>query len=344
VGLLGATLYSTLNSAFSVVHATAGDEAFLVAGTSWANVTIDTKILEQRYRERAITSEVFLPELLPELVPHERGVALNGELAVRAQTIEPAHDDRPIAFLHAQSVRQTISGSAWASLLSLTTRHPGWLVTLLLAPSTLLFLWQRLGSRPAGLRVAALHATAVTGACGLVANLILFVSFQTRVGALYSDLGALSGLFMLGLAYGGLKSTRYDGAHPLRRAQKTGWLLTAILVLSLGAIEYLPAGGAWVWLVHVALLLSIGVTTGLVFPAASRECLTLLNGDDVGNARVVASRLELWDHAGAAVAALLAAVLLIPTFGLLRSAGLLLILQTVALATTWFAGGRALAR
>jgi spermidine synthase len=335
LGLLGATLYRTHHDVFPVVRATPGPEALLVAGNSITSVTIDATRLEQRYRARAILSEVFVPELLPELLPPERIETLNHELERSSQRVHPARDDRPIAFLHALSVRQRISNSVWASLLNVATQHPKWLLTVLLTPSSLLLLWTGLRRRSSTLRVAALHATTVTGACGLTVNLLLFVSFQTRVGALYSELGALSGLFMLGLAVGGVVSTRDTTTRPLLRAQQRSWLLSVLLLGSLGLVDRLPLGGFGLWLLHVLLLLCAGGMTGLLFPAASRECLAQLDGESTRHAGKVASNLELWDHAGAALAALLAAVLLIPTLGLLHCMVLLVALQSLALVQTW---------
>ena len=335
LGLLGATLYRTLHDVFPVVRATPGPEALLVAGNSITSVTVDATQLEQRYRARAILSEVFVPELLPELLPPERIETLNRELERGSQRVLPAHDDRPIAFLHALSVRQRISNNAWASLLNVATQHPKWLLTLLLTPSSLLLLWTGLRRRKSNLRVAALHATTVTGACGLTVNLLLFVSFQTRVGALYSELGALSGLFMLGLAVGGVVSTRDTTTRPLLRAQQRSWLLAVLLLGSLGLVDRLPLGGFGLWFLHVLLLLCAGGMTGLLFPAACRECLSQLDGETTRHAGKVASSLELWDHAGAALAALLAAVLLIPTLGLLHCMVLLVALQSLTLVQTW---------
>jgi predicted membrane-bound spermidine synthase len=327
IGLLGASLYRTLRAVLPIVRATPGPEAFFVAGRSEQTITLDTTQLERRYRERHVNSEVFVPELLPELLPTERVATLKRELERSSRAIAPARDDRPVSFLYALGLRQRIAGSAWASLLRWATNHPLWVTMMALLPSLLLLL-RSLPRRQLTSRIPAWHATAVTGACGLASSLLVFVSFQTRVGALYSELGALNGLFMVGLALGGVTAMRGRRLRPMLWAQGICTALSAILLLALTVIDRIPSVPLLLWPLHVLLLMSAGFGTGLVFPAATRELLSFDAGSDAGG---VAASLELLDHAGAAVAALFCAVLLIPTLGLQRTAGLLVAMQVLAL-------------
>lgn len=335
VGALGAALHATLRGVFPVVRATPGPDAWFVAGLDPAWTTVRGHELERRYRDRRIGSETFVPELIPELFPQERVAAIDRELARSSRSVDRARDDRPMAFLHAMQMRQRISGSHVASLLDWSSRHEVCLVTLLLGPSLLLLAWHGLQRSPRAFRHAALHATAVTGTTGLASSLLLFVSFQTRVGVLYSELGVLSGVFMAGLTVGGVWARRGADQGALFRAQLSCSLLILAIAGALVLVDRVAFAGALQGLVHALLLAFAGVATGLVFPAAARE-LALIRAEDGSNSTVrVAAELEIWDHAGAAVAALLSAVLLIPSLGLVRCAGLLLALQIVALAVTY---------
>jgi predicted membrane-bound spermidine synthase len=78
---------------------------------------------------------------------------------------------------------------------------------------------------------------------------------------------------------------------------------------------------------HGALLLAAGVVTGAVFPAAA--AVRLAGGEGAGEA---AGRLETADHVGAAVAALLGAVLFVPILGLAHTARVIAALVALALA------------
>jgi predicted membrane-bound spermidine synthase len=327
-GLMGATLYRSLREVFAVVRATPGPDALFVAGQSPELVTLDPKVLGARWRARGIESEVFVPELLPLGWPRERVATLGRELEQAAARVEPTHDDRPVSFLYALTVRQRIARSAWAPALDWAASHRAWVVAAALGPSLLALALLLLVQARRRLGIAALHATAVTGACGMAWSLLLFFSFQTRVGALYSQLGALSAVFMLGLAAGGWWIGRQgDGPAALRRAQLVTLGGALLLALALPALGWWTASRIVLAAVHALLLGVAGVATGVVLPSAAGALL-----DAGAPTSGAASWVELADHAGAAVAALLAAVVVVPLLGLGRGAALLVALQVLAFA------------
>ncbi len=322
-GVLGATLYRTERAVFPVVHAVAEPEPLLVAGTSPTAVTLSPDRLAQRWRSRHISSDVFVPELLPQLFPPERTAALESDLSQAAATAQLSTDDRPASFLHALALRQQVAQSAWAPVLTWAARHPLWLAALSLVPSVLMLGAQRLLRPAPARRLAAFHATAITGACGMAWSLMLFFSFQTRVGALYSAVGALVALFMLGLAVGGAIAARHLS---LRKAQVAALLASLVLTaafLGFGALASWPHLST---ALHATLLIVAGIATGGVFPSAAASLLA-----DGGGVRAAASWIELADHAGAAVAALFVAVLLVPVLGLTLAATLMVALQVLVM-------------
>jgi spermidine synthase len=326
VGITGASLRRSLAEVFPVVRAVPEPEARLVAGLSPQAVTLDPTRLLARYRERAIQSEVFSPDLLPSLFPPERVAALESELGRAARSLPPSSDDQPVSFLHALGVRQEIARSAWAPLLVWASNHPVTLALGALGPSLCLALWYVVRRGRHGARAAALHATVVTGAAGMAWSLMLFFSFQTRVGALYSELGALTALFMLGLAAGGAWAVRQSGRPSLMRAQAIAVGGALLVALGFAAVGRAAGGGAMLAILHGLWLVLAGAATGTVFPAAA---ITLLDrGEQASGA---AGLVELADHAGAAVAAVFAAVLFIPALGLFWTAMLLALLELIAL-------------
>jgi predicted membrane-bound spermidine synthase len=75
-----------------------------------------------------------------------------------------------------------------------------------------------------------------------------------------------------------------------------------------------------------------GAATGAVFPCAAKALL------DLGSkARSAASLTQFADHGGAALAAIIAAVIFVPILGLIGAAILLFTLQALALAVTCIA-------
>lgn len=328
-GALGAALYRTLGEVFPVVRAAPGPPGLLVAGVDPDAVTLEPERLAARYRSRGLESEVFVPELFPLRFPPERVATLERELAAGARELGPSRDDRPRALLRALVRRQELGGSGGAALLAWGAAHPGWLALATLGPSALAVLIAA-ARRRAAARLVAVHATLATGAAGMALSLMLLFSYQTRVGALYSELGALSGAFMLGLGLGGAWAAR---GRSLLAASLAATASAAAITVALRAIDALGVPGPALGAAHGLLLLLAGAGTGAVFPAAAGALLA--RG---GDARRAAASIELADHAGAALAALAAPLLLVPVLGLGASAGLMTGLCVLGAAGAGIAG------
>jgi spermidine synthase len=335
-GMLGGALLRSLRDAFPVVHAAPGPDGLLVAGHAPGSVTLSPKRLAERWHERGLNSDVFVPELLPLLYPPERVAALEQELARQAAQVEPSRDDRPVSFLYASAVRGEFAQSAWTGVLRWATHHRIALLLAGLGPSLFLALYvglariASLGFRRSLGRVrpshAILHATAVTGASGMAYSVMLFYSFQSRVGLLYSEMGALTALFMLGLALGGTLGSR---PRFLARAQAIGFGTSILVAVSFALMNRFSSPGTLLALSHGLLLVLAGATTGVVFPSAADALMQREFG-----LKRAAAWVELADHAGAATAALLATTVFVPVFGLTQTAALLVLLEGLALLVT----------
>jgi len=311
-----------------------------VAGSSAAAVTLDPETLAERWNDRSLAADSFAAALFPVLLPPDRVAAFETALTDASATVEPSRDDRPASFVHALARRQQTTAGRGGQAIGALSRLPvPMLVLLALLPSLLVV--ARLGTAgvPASRRAAsaASHAVAVTGAAGMGFSLLLLLSFQTRVGALHGALGALTAVFMLGLALGATLAHRVVrargvGASPLaalRLALAAALAFAMTLPWTLEAAAQASRSGlAAALAAHGALLLAAGVVTGTLFPTAA--AIRLAAGGEAGD---TAGRLETADHLGAAVAALVGAVLYIPTLGYARSAWLLAALLALALVT-----------
>jgi spermidine synthase len=325
-GLLGASLYRTLIEAFPVVRAAPGPLGLLVAGSSSGATTLDPLRLALRWRQRSIDSEVFAAELLPELCPPEGVATLEAQLKHAASQVPVTRDNRPLSFLYALTVRQQFARNYWSTILKWGINHPTLLCLIGIAPSSLFFLGvivQRLRRRSRRVAIAAtIHGTAITGATGMVLSLMLLYSFQTRVGALYSELGLLTALFMFGLAAGGAFAMRRVS---LNVAMAVSVACLALLALSFALLDRLSVSQPWVAVIHGFLLMLVGSTSGTVFPTSAKALLVL-----GVSARGAASATQFADHFGAALAAVVASVLFVPILGLSGSAVLMCLLQALA--------------
>jgi spermidine synthase len=341
---LGGSLWGALQKVFPVVHAGPGPDGLLLAGTDAAAVTLDPDLLARRFQERAIDSEVFVPQLFPILFPPERVASQQSALEEASRRYPASRDERPVSFLHAMALRQQQATSFVAPLFGRAARAaPLAIAALALLPSLLIL--ARLGlrrKRNGALPLAAVHALTVTGGCGMAWSLLVLFSYQTRVGALYGRIGLLAALFMLGLACGGFFLARGAELEPARARRwltvvNAGALFFALLVP--GALHVLgsPALGrpGLLTLLHGLLLLVAGIATGALFPVAAGVLLAAKRG-----VRATASSVEAADHAGAAIAALAGGVFFIPVLGLTGSAWLLAALQAAALLGIGLAGRR----
>jgi spermidine synthase len=336
---LAGSVYGAMREALPVVRATPGPETLLVAGSSAEAVTLDPEILAERWNDRSIAADSFAAALFPVLLPPDRVTALETALVGASAMGEPSRDDRPASFVHALARRQQTTAGRGGQAIGALSRLPvPVLVLLALLPSLLIVARLWTASLPASRRAAsaASHAVAVTGAAGMGFSLLLLLSFQTRVGALHGALGALTAVFMLGLALGATLAHRVvlaSGDGPTARSLRLALAAALAFAITLpwtleAAAQASRSGLAAALAAHGALLLAAGVVTGTLFPTAA--AIRLAAGGEAGD---TAGRLETADHLGAAVAALVGAVLYIPTLGYARSAWLLAALLALALVT-----------
>jgi spermidine synthase len=332
-GALAGAVFGALSAALPVVRATPGPDTLLVAGWNDRVVTLDPATLAERFQKRGVRSASFGPELFPVLFPPARVRDLEADLRRAAREVGPGSDDRPVSFAHALARRQRETGGILGRVVGVLGHLPAAaLVALALVPSAVAF---GVIARGRGRRrdLAARHVVTVTGAASMAWSLLVLFAFQTCAGTLYGWLGLLTALLMFGLATGarampGAALSEVVALRRLRLAAAFALLCAAALALALGSVGRLEGSPFPLLLAaHGALLLLAGLATGALFPAAAG---VLLAGG--GTPRDAAGRLEAADHLGAGIAALLGAVVFIPTLGLVRSAWLLVVLEALGLA------------
>jgi spermidine synthase len=332
---LGGSVYGALRAAFPVVRVTPGPDSLLVAGFDAAAVTLDPSVVAARFRERRIESSSFAAELFPLFLDPGNVARIEAALADASRRVPPSRDDRPGSLLHALARRQRETASLpGRGLGALGRLPPPLLVALVLLPSAALV--ARGLAAPPSLRLAALHAAAATGAAGMAVSFLLLLSYQTREGALYGALGALTAGFMLGLAAGAAAARAFTAARRPAPCPALRVVLLLAATVFAGIAALLPAlaglskGPPTLALAaHAALLLAAGAATGALFPVVSLALLG--SGQDAGTA---AASFEAADHLGAAFAALLAGVVLVPALGMTATGFLATALVLLAAAGT----------
>lgn len=173
-------------------------------------------------------------------------------------------------------------------------------------------------------------AIGTTGAAAMAFDLAALYAYQNTYGYLYQEIGLVVAMFMMGLAVGGISTTR----HLKERVTGCAVLL---LVLEIGIAAFALALPG---LLHVAaskpfflmIVFAAGGITGAEFPVANAVFLEA--GGRIGSS---AALTESMDHIGAAAGAFLTGVLLIPLFGTLKTCVFLSLLNALsaALVVLW---------
>ena len=106
-----------------------------------------------------------------------------------------------------------------------------------------------------------------TGVVGIGVVIVLMYLYQTRFGSLYLHIGAISSLYMAGLAAGATIANRF-----LKRkyAHNSEMLLMAVLLIHcavLAAIAFWPASG-WSHISFAVAFVVCGLCAGSYFPIA----------------------------------------------------------------------------
>jgi len=138
--------------------------------------------------------------------------------------------------------------------------------------------------------------------------IVIMFLFQTRFGVLYLYVGLLSAMFMVGLCLGSVLTRRILLDKALRSKQ----LLFPVMLLHCLLLAWIGWGNISQWddAYFIVALLLPGICSGAYFPVAADNLRH--RGMDSG---LAGSSLEMADHLGAAVGAMLTGIILIPLLG-----------------------------
>lgn len=307
-GRLLSVVASTVGRVFEQLVLIPGHDTLIVAGGPDADLTLDPEVLAARYEDRVINGPGLETEYLALLVDPDRSRTLTAKLSLDSpsNTIE-----RPRAVLLANRLHEarvlpallTISGALEEASPVSASAAFGAAILLILGASALR-------------RLAPAAAAATVGFCSMGWWLLLIAVWQSTRGSVYSEIGALTGVFMAGVAAGSLSASRWarpEGTLPL--VLIGGSVLSA--AIAAGAAIAVPTVAV------PALLAAGGVLTGAAFPG-----LALLGRGDTrrGSGAAFAA-----DEAGAAAAALTIGIIVIPWAGLSSTAVGLAVLQVAAI-------------
>jgi hypothetical protein len=317
-GRLVATLAATLREVFPQLAALPGGEILLIAGGPEAQLDLDPDRLSERLHDRGLEGSELIPEMIPLFIDRERAATLAEWLdeAAHVNTIS-----RPRAVMLAGALHEARSNPDFLRLVLEFERHSAWPLAVALGIAVICFLAVCFSRRPPVFTTAA-----AVGFGSMGWWLLLIATWQATRGSVYSEIGALTAVFMAGLAAGaGLACTWHA---PARRLP---------LVLAAGAVlSFLIASGIAVRFplaVVPVLLIAGGGLTGAAFPG-----LTALSGRASRRGAGIAFAA---DEAGAAAGALVVGIVAIPWAGLTATALGLAVLSLAAIPAVLIALRRA---
>ncbi len=328
---MGASMDRTLRSVFARVEATPGETWWLFAGGTGAPLTVDSAALAQRLKQ-APQVPGFAPEQLQGLWLKSRVQWLRARLASARRGGDDRllnTDRRPSAMLLALAWRLRALGSGAGKVL-MGIREAGlwlWLLPLLIGLLIrLLHVGLAPAPRPGSFNGLALVAMA--GALGMALVTAWMMAFQGRFGAIFTQVGLVGGLFVLGLAGGGgvgILALRRGGGSQSDRS--VPWRLAASCLAAAVAVSAslsplqdwlaaLPEEVAWP--LYLSAFLVSGAVSGIALPVG--EAILLASRQSTTE---VAAGLEAADHLGGAIAAAVVGAIWLPTIGVGGASALL---------------------
>ncbi|MBM4387573.1 MAG: FMN-binding protein, partial [Deltaproteobacteria bacterium] len=313
----GQSLFATMYGVFADIAVTSGDKSIFLAAQKQGILSLDfyslRKNIESYFPEKdaPFQIETIRPSILPERLKFVRELYSKSELD-GADLINS--DNMPVTFFFNLLAGLKQTDSPLVSLLHALHRH-GFLLTFALAAIFLILALHRRASRPSGGGNGFVESYAIlmTGAAAIAIQIILMAGFQARYGFLYREIGIVNALFMAGLALGGFSFRKFFAPYLGATAVVISMLSYAVFVIALLFLPALPQQGTA--LLFYALFPLNGFIAGSIWPLVERASR--------GEALETASRLEMYDHIGAAAGALVCGFLMTPLFG---TEGTLLIL------------------
>lgn len=305
------SIYQTLKSSFEEVEALPGSNNIFLASKKQGILFNDWQTLVARLKERGISTRFVNENFLPDRLSLTRIAYLRNSISEK--TGRTNHDLKPICYFYNSILwSKQFKSLEKPLLLFLSHIHSGWFIAATIFIFSLIFLMCTLfGSRTSHLALATIF---VSGFTSIFVEIIVVLSFQIFYGYVYSMIGLIFTLFMLGLTFGAFVIQKLASK---RRIDFKGLILVqflqVIFIFSLLVTIQLFSGRFFSDVgVTIFLLLFItisGVGGGIEFTLANQLFLEKRTTLKAGTGYSV-------DLFGASVSSILVSALLIPLLGI----------------------------
>ncbi|MCG2675978.1 fused MFS/spermidine synthase, partial [bacterium] len=206
MGDFNASIYYTLKDIFPNIVALPGEYLLLFASSSAKVLTYDDEVLNKRFSERKIKTDFLTPYHISYQFTPRKISYLLGALD-EAKGTKKNFDFQPISYYYDIVLWASYFHPASRKLFVSFTKLNVWHFASILAIFVFLLIFLSKKS-PKIRRSFTPLAIATTGFAGITLAIVLILAFQVLYGYLYSRIGLIVALFMVGLTAGALLMIR----------------------------------------------------------------------------------------------------------------------------------------
>jgi len=324
LGLYLSSIYHTLQMCFQQVEILPGSNNIFLASKSKGILFCDWQIMVERLKQREIAPSFVNEDFLPDRLSPLRVAFLKGSLPQEGSRAN--RDLNPICYFYNSILWSKQFRTLEKPLLLLLSRiHPGWFLGTVFLVFTLVFflsIWS--GSKRSNL---ALGAIFVAGFTSIFLEIIVVLSFQVFHGYVYSMIGLIFTLFMLGLTLGALviqrmAQVRKISSKKLVLVQLLQVLFILSLLIVIQSFSKSAPSSTGVMIFLFILVTASGVLGGLEFALANHLYLSQRTVRKAGTG-------YSFDLFGASLSSILASAILIPLLGIPLSLTMVLLVNLV---------------
>lgn len=299
--LLG-SVYDTLGKAFDNIVVLPLHRYYFVASAEKGTLTDDTDTLAQRLKKSGFNAPTLLSQVLYGVYP-ERVAQIRDSIVGAASEMEYLNTDRyPVAYYAGLVLWAAKAGEGAAKFLESLQRIKWWHVVVAICAFAIITL-PLMRSRT--VEISSIWSLVAVGFSSIVYEMVLLIWYQVKVGLLFYRLGIIITAFMVGLSLGAFAAIKLRSQKSEVRSQK-------VLELCLIAFAlYMPLLFMISKLSFPLANLLCGAAAGFIYQLVAERLVEKRKA--IGTS---AGLINFSDYLGAAIGSILAAIIMIPLFGL----------------------------
>jgi len=320
------SIHQTLKSVFEEVKILPGSNNIFLASKKKDMLFDDWQTMVERLEQRGVSTRFVNENFLPDRLSSFRVAFLKDAFLQTTGRIN--YDLKPICYFYNSILWSKQFRSLEKPLLLFLSRvHPGWfMAATIFVFSLIFFLCLLFRSRSSNLALAAIF---VAGLTSILVEMVVVLSFQIFYGYIYSMMGLIFTLFMLGLVFGALiiqkiASQRRISFKGLVLVQLFQVIFIFFLLAMIWAFAETSPSDAWIMAFLLLLITISGLLGGMEFTLANHLFLKRRTTLKAGTGYSV-------DLLGASLSSILASAILIPLLGIPATLTMVLLINFICL-------------